>query len=78
MSEERWVKEPTTPGEDPREIDREKKSTEAVDEMADHDAIVHGQAPKHGLGTSSDAPGRDLGDLEDIDAPEVPGYRDQP
>lgn len=78
MSEERWVKEPPTPGEDPREIDREKTTPEVLDDMADHDGIVHPQQPKHGLGTTSDAPGRDLDDLDEAEAPEVPGYRDQP
>jgi hypothetical protein len=78
MSEERWVKESPTPGEDPREIDRERKSDDILDEMTGQDGIVHPQPPKHGLGTTSDAPGQDLDDLAEAGARDVPEYRDQP
>lgn len=71
---DRREKETPTPGEDPREIDRERTDAEAVEETA-QEAMVHGQRPKYGMGTTSDAPGHDLEDL--AEAPEVPKYRDQ-
>jgi hypothetical protein len=75
MTEDRRTKQGVTPGEDPREIDREKTGSEALDELAGQDSLTHPQEPTQGLGTTSDAPGRDLSDLED--APEVRSLRDE-
>lgn len=69
MPEDRRTKPGATQGEDPREIDREKQSPEALDEVAGQDGIVHAQPADGGLGTSADAPGRDLGDLDDAYEP---------
>jgi hypothetical protein len=75
MAEDRRTKEHPTPGEDPREIDRERTTDEALREQRAQDGIVHGQKRAGGMGISSDAPGRDLRELDD--APDVPKYRDQ-
>lgn len=75
MAEDRRTKQGPTPGEDPREIDREKTSADAADEAAAQDGLVHDQPPRGGLGTSADAPGRDLDELGD--APDVPKLREQ-
>lgn len=75
MAEDRRTKEPPTPGEDPREIDRERTTRQALEDQEAQDGLVHGQRPVSGMGVSSDAPGHDLGDLDD--APDVPKYRDK-
>jgi hypothetical protein len=64
MPEDRRTKQDVTPGEDPREIDRERLSSDVLDEIAGQEAIVHPQPRKGGMGTSADAPGRDLDDLD--------------
>ncbi|WP_026877564.1 hypothetical protein [Jiangella gansuensis] len=71
--EDRRTKPGPTPGEDPREIDRERTTDAALDEIGAQDGMVHPQRPSGGLGISSDAPGRDLNDLDD--APDVPSAR---
>lgn len=75
MDQDRRTKEAPTPGEDPREIDRERTSGEALDETRAQHGLVHGQPPVDGLGTSADAPGRDLDQL--TDATDVPRLRDE-
>ncbi|PSK96371.1 hypothetical protein CLV30_12630 [Haloactinopolyspora alba] len=75
MAEDRRTKQDPTPGEDPREIDREQTADADVRETGPHDGLVHGQRPHGGLGTSADAPGRDLDELRD--APEVTKLREQ-
>ena len=55
MTEDRRTKPGATPGEDPREIDQERRSDQALEDQAGQDGIVHPQEPKGGLGTSSDA-----------------------
>ncbi|WP_166350428.1 hypothetical protein [Phytoactinopolyspora limicola] len=75
MAEDRRTKEPVTPGEDPREIDRERQSEQAVAEQEAQDSLLNPQPRTGGLGVSSDAPGHDLRDLDD--APDVPKYRDE-
>ncbi|NED94274.1 hypothetical protein G1H11_03010 [Phytoactinopolyspora alkaliphila] len=75
MSEDRRTKEHPTPGEDPREIDRESATDEALRVQEAQDGLVHGQERTGGMGVSSDAPGRDVHDLDD--APDVPKYRDE-
>ncbi|NEE01361.1 hypothetical protein [Phytoactinopolyspora halotolerans] len=75
MAEDRRTKETPTPGEDPREIDRERTTERALKEQEAQDGLVHGQRPVSGMGISSDAPGRDLDDLDE--APDVPKYRDK-
>ena len=69
MTEDRRTKSGATPGEDPREIDQERRSGKALEDQAGQDGIVHPQEPTSGLGTSADAPGRDLDDLEDAYEP---------
>ncbi len=69
MPKDRRTKPGATPGEDPREIDREKHTEQALDEVAGHDGIVHRQPTESGLGTTADAPGRDLDDLDDAHEP---------
>ncbi|TDE10362.1 hypothetical protein [Jiangella asiatica] len=71
--EDRRTKQEPTPGEDPREIDRERTTDAALDEQDAQEGIVHPQPPTGTMGTSADAPGRDLGDLDD--APDVPSAR---
>jgi hypothetical protein len=75
MEEDRRTKPGATPGQDPREIDQERTGESALDELAEQDRLTHPQERTRGLGTSSDAPGRDLGDLED--APEQTELRDE-
>jgi hypothetical protein len=75
MEEDRRTKPGATPGQDPREIDQERTGERALDELAEQDRLTHPQERTRGLGTSSDAPGRDLGDLED--APEQTELRDE-
>lgn len=70
MTEDRRTKPGATAGEDPREIDQERRSDQALEDQAGQDGIVHPQEPKGGLGTSADAPGRDLDDLEDAYEPQ--------
>lgn len=65
MTDDRRTKPGATPGEDPREIDQERRSEEALEHQAGHDGIVHPQEPKSELGISADAPGRDLDELTD-------------
>ncbi len=69
MTEDRRTKPGPTPGEDPREIDDERLTEQALDGQAGQDGIVHPQEPTSGLGTSADAPGRDLDDLDDAYEP---------
>jgi hypothetical protein len=64
MIEDRRTKAGATPGEDPREIDQERNTQQALDEQAEQEGIVHPQKPISRLGISADAPGRDLDDLE--------------
>lgn len=69
MTEDRRTKPGATPGEDPRDIDEERLTDQALDDQAGQDGIVHSQEPTSGLGTSADAPGRDLDDLENAHEP---------
>ncbi|HEX6234031.1 MAG TPA: hypothetical protein VFZ63_12975 [Jiangellaceae bacterium] len=69
MTEDRRTKPAPTPGEDPREIDEERRKAAALDHQAGQDGIVHPQEAESGLGTSADAPGRDLDDLDDAYEP---------
>lgn len=69
MTEDRRTKPGATPGEDPREIDHERQTSQALEDQAGQDGIVHPQEAKSGLGTSADAPGRDLDDLENAYEP---------
>jgi hypothetical protein len=64
MVEDRRTKQGVTPGQDPREIDQERTGQAAIDELAEQDSLTHPQRRTQGLGTTSDAPGRDLGDLK--------------
>jgi hypothetical protein len=57
---ERWTREGVTPGEDPREIDAEYASEEALDQVAAQEAVVNPQEPRYEMGTTSDAPGLDI------------------
>ena len=76
MADERWTKSGATPGEDPRDIDDERSSPSALDQLAAQEGIAHPAGSAGGLGTSSDAaPGSDLSDLRD--APEVTELRDE-
>lgn len=75
MDEDRRTKQGATPGQDPREIDAERTGDTALDELADQDRLTHPQERTRGLGTTSDAPGRDLDDLEG--APEPTRLRDE-
>ncbi|NDL56044.1 hypothetical protein [Phytoactinopolyspora mesophila] len=75
MPEDRWTKPNPTPGEDPREIDRERVTEQALDEQEAQDSLVHRQRRVGGMGVSSDAPGHDIADLDD--APDVPKLRDE-
>lgn len=75
MAEDRRTKEHATPGEDPREIDRERTTEQALEEQQAQDGLLHPQQPAGGMGVSSDAPGHDLRDLDD--APDVPKYRNE-
>lgn len=75
MTDDRRTKQGATRGEDPREIDRERTTHEAVEQFEAQDGMVHSQPRVRGLGTSSDAPGRDIDDL--ADDPEVPELREQ-
>jgi hypothetical protein len=69
MADDRRTKPGPTPGEDPREIDQERSSEQALEDQAEQEGIIHPQERKSGLGTSADAPGRDLDDLEDAYEP---------
>ena len=69
MTDDRRTKPGPSPAEDPREIDQERRSEQALEDQAGQEGIVHPQEPTSGLGTSSDAPGRDLADLEDAYEP---------
>ncbi|MGH8823478.1 MAG: hypothetical protein ACRDVN_03255 [Jiangellaceae bacterium] len=75
MTEDRRTKQNVTPGEDPREIDRERASAQALDELAEQDGRTHAKGRTGGTGTTADAEGTDLHDLDD--APDVPHLRDQ-
>jgi Protein of unknown function (DUF4229) len=75
MTEDRRTRPGATPGEDPRERDDEMTSPAALDKLAEQDGLVNQQEPTGGLGTTSDARGRDLADLDD--APDVPRLRDE-
>jgi hypothetical protein len=76
MTDDRRTKETPAPGEDPREIDRERTTDAVLDEMAGYDGLVRPKEPTGATGsTAEQSPGRDLDDLED--APEVPEYRDR-
>jgi hypothetical protein len=76
MTEDRRTKQNVTPGEDPREIDRERASAEALEELAGQEGLTHEQRRTGETGTTADAKGTDLPDLDD--APDVPYLRDQP
>lgn len=65
MVEDRRTKQDVTPGEDPREIDEEKLTGQALDEMEGQQGIVHPQRRKTGMGVSSDRPGHDLDELSE-------------
>jgi hypothetical protein len=67
MTEDRRTKPGATPGEDPREIDREKTTSQALDEVEGQDAIVRPEPVRGDMGTSTG--GRDLDDLEDAHEP---------
>lgn len=74
MTEDRRTKQGVTPGEDPREIDRERTTRQPVEQFDAQEGMVHSQPrAAEGLGTSADPPGRDLDELDD--APEVPELR---
>ncbi len=69
MREDRRTKQEATPGEDPREIDEEKLTERALDEMEGQQGIVHPQGRKSGMGVSSDRPGRDIDELSEEHEP---------
>jgi hypothetical protein len=69
MARDRRTKEKPTPGQDPREIDRERVTADAVEEIASQERLVHRQPSTGGTGSTADTPGRDVHDLGD--APEV-------
>ncbi len=57
---DRWTREGATPGEDPREIDAERTSDDALKETEAQLGRTHPQRRRSALGISSDAPGTDL------------------
>lgn len=69
MVEDRRTKQDVTPGEDPREIDKEKLSEQALEEMEGQQGIVHPQPRKADMGVSSDRPGRDVDELSEEHEP---------
>ncbi|TDC49797.1 hypothetical protein E1212_16825 [Jiangella ureilytica] len=72
MTDDRRTKPGATPGEDPREIDRERRGDAALEEMDGYEGVVHPQPSTGELGLSSDAPGRDLHELDDdVDVPKL-------
>jgi topoisomerase IA-like protein len=75
MTEDRRTKQSVTPGEDPREIDRERASAEALEDLAAQEGLTHERRRSGETGTTADAKGADLPDLDD--APDVPHLRDQ-
>jgi hypothetical protein len=81
MTEDRRTWQAATPGEDPRERDEELTSPAALDRLAAQQGAAREgpetqQEPVDELGTSSsNAPGRDLPDLDD--AAEVTHLRDE-
>ncbi|TDD69434.1 hypothetical protein E1262_12340 [Jiangella aurantiaca] len=75
MTDDRRTKPGATPGEDPREIDQERLGEAALDEMEGYEGVVHPQPATGDQGLSSDAPGRDLHELDD--AADVPELRDE-
>ena len=75
MTEDRRTKQSVTPGEDPREIDRERASAEALEHLAAQEGLTHERRRSGETGTTADAKGADLPDLDD--APDVPYLRDQ-
>ncbi|PZF83117.1 hypothetical protein [Jiangella anatolica] len=75
MSDDRRTKPGATPGEDPREIDRERLGDDALAEMDAYEGVAHPQPATGEQRLSSDAPGRDLHELDD--AADVPELRDE-
>ncbi|AYY13273.1 hypothetical protein EF847_11770 [Actinobacteria bacterium YIM 96077] len=76
MTDDRRTKQDVTPGEDPREIDRERHTEQALHDQEAQDAMLHRQRrTQGGMGVSSDSPGHDLEELDD--APDVPKNRKQ-
>lgn len=75
MTDDRRTKPGATPGEDPRDIDKERLGDAALDEMDAYEGVVHQQPATGEQGLSSDAPGRDLHELDD--AADVPELRDE-
>ncbi len=72
MTDDRRTKPGATPGEDPRDIDKERLGDAALDEMDAYEGVVHQQPPTGEQGLTSDAPGRDLRELGDaVDVPEL-------
>lgn len=50
----RWTKEGTTPGEDPREIDREQEDPERAEQLRERRQVTHEeQETESEMGTSS-------------------------
>lgn len=75
MTDDRRTKGGATPGEDPREIDQERLGDAALEEMDGYEGVAHPQPARGEQGLSSDAPGRDLRELDD--AGDVPRLRDE-
>jgi hypothetical protein len=75
---ERWTREDVTPGEDPREVDAEYASEEALDQVAAQEAVVNPQEPQYDLGTTSDAPGLDIDEARQPDQESLGPPRVQP
>ncbi|SDR97908.1 hypothetical protein [Jiangella sp. DSM 45060] len=75
MTDDRRTKPGATPGEDPRDIDKERLGDAALDEMDAYEGVVHQQNATGKQGLTSDAKGRDLHELDD--AADVPKLRDE-
>jgi hypothetical protein len=75
---ERWTREGVTPGEDPRDIDTEYASEEALDQVAAQEAVVNPQEPRYEMGTTSDAPGLDIDEARQPAQDELGPPRVQP
>lgn len=70
MTEDRRTKQGATPGQDPREIDRERTTDAAVEEVAAFERIVHTQDGSSGsMGTSSEGDLADPAEEPDAERP---------
>ena len=75
---DRFTRDDATPGEDPRQMDEERVSDQALETLDPQQGITHPQGATGATGASSDVPGTDLSESPTPEGPPTTLDPDEP